>query len=247
MKISIITASYNNKKTLQQTISSVLAQDYNNIEYIIVDGGSLDGTVQMVQSYGKYIHQFISEPDNGIYDALNKGVKMATGDVVGFMHSDDFFASNTIISEIVKTFQKNNVDAVYGDLHYVSEKDPNKIVRNWVSSSFSEDKLKRGWMPPHPTLYIKNDCYKKFGLYNTKLRIAADYELILRYFGKNRITSAYLPKTIVKMRMGGASNNGLKAIKKKMKEDYWALKENNIGGFYTLAIKNLSKLTQFLK
>ncbi|MBB3700969.1 glycosyltransferase [Flammeovirga yaeyamensis] len=246
MKISIITASYNNKLTLEQTINSVLSQDYSNIEYIIVDGGSKDGTVKLVESYGRKIQQFISEPDKGIYDALNKGVKMATGDVVGFMHSDDFFASNDIVSNIARTFTNSNVDAVYGNLHYVGAEDSSKIVRNWVSSDFSFRKLRQGWMPPHPTLYIKNECYKKYGLYNTDLRIAADYELILRYFGKYQITSAYLPKTIVKMRLGGASNQSFKAIIKKMKEDYWALKNNNIGGVYTLLYKNFSKITQFI-
>ncbi|OHX64931.1 glycosyltransferase family 2 protein [Flammeovirga pacifica] len=247
MKISIITASFNNKKTLQQTIHSVLSQDYDNIEYIIIDGGSTDGTVEMISSYGNKITTFISEPDEGIYDALNKGVRLATGDVVGFMHSDDFFASTTIVSEIAQTFKNTHVDAVYGDLHYVAEQDPTKTIRNWVSSDFINHKLKRGWMPPHPTLYIKNECYKKYGLYNTQLRIAADYDLILRYFGTHQITSAYLPKTIVKMRLGGASNNSIKAIKNKMKEDYWALKHNKIGGIFTLAIKNLSKITQFIK
>ncbi|NLR90495.1 glycosyltransferase family 2 protein [Flammeovirga agarivorans] len=245
MKVSIITASYNNKETLQQTINSVLSQDYSNIEYIIVDGGSTDGTIEMVSSYGKRIDTFISEPDKGIYDALNKGIKHATGDVVGFMHSDDFFASTYVISQLVETFKRNKVDAVYGDLHYVNADNPYKIIRNWVSSDFTFSKLSKGWMPPHPTLYLKNECYKKYGLYNTNLRIAADYELILRYFGKYKVSSSYMPVTMVKMRIGGASNQNIKAIWKKLKEDYWALNNNNVGGLSTLILKNLSKVTQF--
>lgn len=246
MKISIITIAYNSGHSIADAINSVLAQTYPDIEYIIVDGKSKDQTVEIVKSYGDRIAKFVSEPDNGIYDALNKGIRMATGDVVGFMHSDDLFASNEIIAKVAGIFQQQEVDSIYGDLQYVYKNDTNKVLRYWKSGSFSRAKLRMGWMPPHPTFYVKKKIYDQYGLFNTDFRIAADYDTMLRFLGKHRISTVYLPKVMVKMRVGGASNRSLKNIIKKSKEDMKAIHDNQFGSVFTLVFKNLRKVTQFI-
>ena len=246
MKISIITIAYNSGHSIADAINSVLAQTYPDIEYIIVDGKSKDQTVEIVKSYGDRIAKFVSEPDNGIYDALNKGIRMATGDVVGFMHSDDLFASNEIIAKVAGIFQQQEVDSIYGDLQYVYKNDTNKVLRYWKSGSFSRTKLRMGWMPPHPTFYVKKKIYDQYGLFNTDFRIAADYDTMLRFLGKHRISTVYLPKVMVKMRVGGASNRSLKNIIKKSKEDMKAIHDNQFGSVFTLVFKNLRKVTQFI-
>jgi len=247
MKISIITISYNSGHSISDAINSVLSQTYSDIEYIIVDGKSKDNTVEIVKSYGSKIAKFVSEPDKGIYDALNKGIRMATGDVIGFMHSDDLFASNDIIAKAADIFEKNDVDSIYGDLQYVYKNDTNKVLRYWKSGVFSIRRLKMGWMPPHPTFYVKKKVYDTYGVFNTDFRIAADYDTMIRFLGKHRISTHYLPEVMVKMRVGGASNRSLKNIIKKTKEDMKALKDNNFGSVFTLVFKNLRKVTQFIK
>lgn len=246
MKISIITIAYNSGHSIADAIQSVLSQTYPDIEYVIVDGKSKDNTVEVVKSFGNRISKFVSEPDKGIYDALNKGIRMATGDVIGFMHSDDLFAADDIIEKVATLFAKNNVDSIYGDLEYVYKNDTNKVLRYWKSGEFSIRKLKMGWMPPHPTFYVKKAVYDKYGLFNTNFRIAADYDTILRFLGKHRISTMYLPEVMVKMRVGGASNRSLKNIIKKTKEDMQAIQDNQFGSLFTLAFKNLRKLTQFV-
>lgn len=246
MKISIITIAYNSGHSIADAINSVLAQTYPDIEYIIVDGKSKDQTVEIVKSYGDRIAKFVSEPDKGIYDALNKGIRMATGDVVGFMHSDDLFASNEIIAKVAGIFQQQEVDSIYGDLQYVYKNDTTKVLRYWKSGKFSRTKLKLGWMPPHPTFYVKKKIYDQYGLFNTEFRIAADYDTMLRFLGKHRISSVYLPTVMVKMRVGGASNRSLKNIIKKSKEDMKAIHDNHFGSVFTLVFKNLRKVTQFI-
>jgi glycosyltransferase len=246
MKISIITIAYNSGHSIADAIQSVLSQTYPDIEYVIVDGKSKDNTVEVVKSFGNRISKFVSEPDKGIYDALNKGIRMATGEVIGFMHSDDLFASNDVIEKVAALFAKNNVDSIYGDLEYVYKNDTNKVLRYWKSGDFSIRKLKMGWMPPHPTFYVKKAVYDKYGLFNTNFRIAADYDTILRFLGKHRISTMYLPEVMVKMRVGGASNRSLKNIIKKTKEDMQAIQDNQFGSLFTLAFKNLRKLTQFV-
>jgi len=245
MKISIITAVYNNKKTIKDAIESVINQTHNNIEYIIIDGGSDDGTVDIVKSYGEKIDKFISEKDGGIYDALNKGLKIATGDAIGFMHSDDIYVDNTIIKKISKEFKNYNLDGIYGNLVYINKNNTSKTVRYWKSEKFDKRLLKKGWMPPHPTLFLKKKIYDKYGNFDTTFRIAADYDFILRIFQKN-LNIKYLPTVFYKMRMGGASNQSIKNIILKSKEDLKALKKNNIGGLSTLFFKNFSKIQQFL-
>lgn len=246
MKISIITAVYNNESEIGRAIESVLGQTYHDIEYIIVDGGSTDGTMSVVNSYKSRIATIISEPDKGIYDALNKGIALATGDVIGFMHSDDMFADATIVAQIAMAYTDSAVDTVYGDLQYVRKEDTSRVVRHWKSSPFELRQLYRGWMPPHPTVYLRRTVYEQYGVFDTSFRIAADYDFMLRIFRDNDRNTVYIPTVFVKMRVGGESNS-VKNYIRKWKEDIRALKRNKIGGMGVLAIKNLSKLGQFLK
>lgn len=246
-KISIITVTYQSEGTLGTAIESVLGQTYANIEYIIVDGASKDNTADLVKSYGNGIAQFVSEPDHGIYNAMNKGLGMATGDVIGFLHADDILASPHTIEEIAQTFEKSEIGAVYGDLEYIDKSNTQKVIRYWKSQAFELPLLRKGWMPPHPTLYIKKEWIDKTGQFNEKYRIAADYDYILRLFKSPSLIVAYIPHTIVKMRVGGASNQSLRNIYLKSKEDYLALRRNKIGGWVTLLFKNLSKIEQFVK
>jgi glycosyltransferase len=234
MKVSIITIAYNSGHAIADAINSVVSQTYNDIEYIIVDGKSKDNTVEIVKSFGNKISKFVSEPDKGIYDALNKGISMATGDIVGFMHSDDLFANNEIIEHVVEKFKQNDSDSLYGDLQYVYKENTDKVLRYWKSGTYTIRKLKMGWMPPHPTFYVKRWVYEKYGGFNIDMGIAADYDTMLRFLGKYRISTQYLPEVMVKMRVGGASNRSLKNIIKKSSEDWDAF-------------KNLNKVTQFIK
>lgn len=247
MKVSVITVVYNNVSTLRDTIESVLAQDYSNIEYIIVDGGSTDGTVALVQSYGERIHKFISEKDNGLYDAINKGIRLASGEVIGLLHSDDLFYGTSSVSQIVDAFVQNPVDSVYADLHYVDKRETSKIVRNWISGSFQRERFKLGWMPPHPTFYVRREVYETYGLYDTEFKSAADYELMLRYLYKFGISTHYIHHTLVKMRVGGESNRSFKHRIRANREDYFAWKKNKLETrFYTRFLKPLRKLHQYL-
>lgn len=246
MKVSIITVVYNNVSTLRDTIESVLGQDYSDIEYIIIDGLSTDGTVELVQSYGTRIHKFVSEKDKGLYDAINKGISLASGEIVGLLHSDDLFFSTAAIRKVVDGFYTSSADSVYGDLHYVDKVDTWKIVRNWRSGSYQRCKFRRGWMPPHPTFYVKRSVYETYGLYDTDFKSAADYELMLRYLYKYNISTHYLPNTLVKMRVGGESNRNLFNRLQANKEDYFAWKKNNLSpSIYTRFLKPLRKLHQY--
>lgn len=248
MKVSLITATYNSAATIKSCMDSVLNQTYDAIEYIIVDGGSKDATPGIIQEKASANNTIIfsSEPDKGIYDALNKGVKKATGDIIGFVHSDDFLADDQVIQNIVTAFEEHQVDGVFGDLHYVALENTDRVVRNWVSRDFEPNLLKAGWMPAHPTLYLKKEVYEINGVFDLGYKIAADYDFILRIFKQADLKFYYLPKTIVKMRVGGASNRSLKNIIQKTKEDYRAVKHNKTGNWTTIAVKNLSKLKQFI-
>lgn len=248
MKVSIITATYNSASTIKMCMDSVLNQTYDDIEYIIVDGGSKDETLSYIKEKATEHPEIVfnSEPDKGIYDALNKGIKKATGDVVGFVHSDDFLAENNIITDIANSFKRENVDGVYGNLHYVALENTDKVIRNWVSNPFQSKLLKQGWMPAHPTLYLKKELYDEYGGFNLSYKIAADYDFILRIFKQEHLKFCFIPKTVVKMRLGGASNRSLKNIIQKTKEDYRAIRLNDIGGWTTIFIKNVSKIKQFL-
>ena len=247
MKISIITSVYNNQETITEAMESVLSQTYPDIEYIIVDGGSSDNTVDIIKTYQDRLGAFISEPDNGIYDGLNKGIKLATGDVIGFLHSDDLYQDNTVIEKVAQAFINNATDSVYGDLTYVNKSDPSKIIRFWQSGEFTLKKLNYGWMPPHPTFFVRRSIYQQYGCFDTHFKIAADYDLMLRFLGKFKISTYYIPSVLIKMRVGGASNKSLKNVIRKSTEDLRAMRNNGIGGWVSLVVKNFSKLGQFVK
>lgn len=246
MKISIITAVYNREATIGQAIRSVTSQTHPSVEHLIIDGASKDGTLAEVQRCKTPSMRIVSAPDNGIYDALNKGLALAGGDVIGLMHSDDFFAHPQVLEKVASTFSTSRVDAVYGDLDYVSASDPQRVVRHWTSGHYSPARLRRGWMPPHPALFLRREVIEHWGGYDTSFTIAADYDSILRYFGTGRISAAYLPEVLVKMRVGGESNRSAGRILRKSREDLRALKKNGIGGVDALIWKNLSKLGQFI-
>jgi glycosyltransferase len=244
MKISIITASYNNCGTIEDTILSVLSQTYPYIEYILVDGGSTDGTVDVIKKYDTAVTKWISEPDNGIYHALNKGLAMASGDVIGYIHADDVLHDYFTVAAVAQVFQSRQCHAVYGDLVYVARQDVQNVVRFWKSCPFHPKLLRKGWMPPHPTLFVRKEAYEKYGNFNTDLHISADYDLVLRFFGQPEFKSVYLPRIFVRMRMGGISNRNFRNILRKSIEDYKTMRNNNKGGIVSLAIKNISKLSQ---
>lgn len=247
MKISIITVVYNGASTLRSCIDSVLSQDYSSVEYIIVDGQSKDGTVDLVKAYGSRIDQFISEPDKGIYDAMNKGLKLATGDVIGILNADDFYASNTVISDIVKEMKVTNADGAYGDLEYVDAINNDLVKRSWKSGAYKINSFMNGWMPPHPTFFLKKTVYEAKGGFRLDLGSAADYELMLRMIHKEAIKLAYVPKVLVKMRMGGVSNSNLSNRLAANRNDRKAWEVNGLKPhFYTLWLKPLRKVLQFI-
>jgi glycosyltransferase involved in cell wall biosynthesis len=249
MKVTIITITYNSAATLEDTLRSVVNQDYPNIEYLIIDGKSKDNTLQIVDKYKDKITKVVSEKDKGLYDALNKGIALATGDIVGMLHSDDLYESNHVVSDIVKTFEKNpSADGVYADLVFVERNDINKVTRTWESGDYEEGDFLSGWMPPHPTFFVKKECYERFGGFNTSLRLSADYELMLRMIHKNKIKLAYLPKVVVKMRMGGVSNVSLFVRLKANIEDKMAWKLNGMKPkLFTRFLKPASKIMQYFK
>ena len=251
MKISIITITYNSAKTLPRALESVRSQTYGDIEHIIVDGASTDGTKELIINYQLSIInsqspkvRWISEPDEGIYNALNKGIRMATGDVIGFLHSDDRLFSADSIANIAAAFESSGADVVYGDLQYCHGA---KVVRRWRSNTFSPSSLKYGWMPPHPTVYVRREVYEQVGPYDEWFRISADYDMMLRIF-KAGYQTCYLPEVTVCMEVGGASNRNAKARLTKTQEDFLVLKKNHVGaGLLTVACKQLRKIRQFLR
>ena len=245
MKISIITITYNSAHTLQRALDSVQGQTYSDIEHIIVDGASTDGTVELIKAYAK-MHknvQWVSEHDDGIYNALNKGIRMATGDVIGFLHSDDVLYSPDSIEQIATAFKLSQADVVYGDLQYCKGE---KVVRRWNSNAFHPSMLKFGWMPPHPTVYVRREVYQEVGEYDEWFSISADYDMIIRIFTAG-YKVLYIPDILVSMEMGGASNKNTKARLSKTQEDCIVLKKNHVGaGLLTVACKQLRKIKQFL-
>lgn len=246
MKISIITAVRNRRDTIAGAVRSLQAQTHANHEHIVMDAVSIDGTLEELASLADPRMCVVSEADGGIYDALNKGMARASGDVIGLLHSDDFFASPDVLADIAAAFEVADVDAVYGDLQYVLANDTSRVVRYWKSGAFHPARLRKGWMPPHPALFIRREVYEQHGGYDTSYRIAADYDAILRWFGRVGIRAHYVPKVLVKMRAGGVSNRSLANIARKSIEDYRALRSNDVGGLGVLARKNLRKVSQFL-
>lgn len=227
LKISIITVSYNSGKTIEDTIKSILAQKYDNYEHIIIDGASKDNTLDIIKKYEKKYKgklKYISEKDKGLYDAMNKGIKMATGDVIGLLNSDDVYASNNVLSLVNKNLEKSNYDGVHADLLYVSE-DLKEPKRKWVAK---EGKIKNGWMPAHPTLYLKKEVYDQKGLYDLQFKIVSDFDFIVRVCNDENIKLKYIPENLIYMRLGGVSSAGLKGYIKNVKEANRVLKHNNV-------------------
>lgn len=247
MKVSIITATYNSSNTIIDTLKSLENQSYLDIEYIIIDGASKDNTLEIIKKYSTKVSKIISEPDKGIYDALNKGIENSTGDIIGFLHSDDIFAYSNAIEDLVNILINEQSQAIYADLEYVSKENTSNVVRRWVSGNYKHSNLKKGWMPPHPTFFMKRSLYKKYGNFDLNFKISADYDSLLRYLWLHNISVSYLPKVVTKMRVGGESNRSFLNILKKTKEDILVLKKNNIFWIYPLLMKNLSKLPQFIK
>jgi glycosyltransferase involved in cell wall biosynthesis len=245
LKISVITVVLNRRDTIEDTLRSVAIQSYGDVEHIVIDGCSSDGTLDVLNDCRNQIDVLLSEEDRGIYDALNKGIAMATGDVVGFLHADDVFADITVLSRIADAFADETVDATYGDLVYVREVDMARVIRHWSAGHFSKSKLMWGWMPPHPTFYVRRSIYTQLGGFDLRYRIAADYDTILRFLGRGKVRAAYIPEVLVKMRLGGVSNRSLANILLKSWEDYLCLRRNGVGGFGALVFKNLNKVGQF--
>jgi len=246
LKISVVTAVYQSEATVGEAIASVARQTHLDLEHVIVEGKSTDGSLAAINRAAHDRMLLISEPDNGIYDALNKGIRHATGDVIGFIHSDDFFAHDSVLARIAAAFEDPAVEAVFSDLDYVSQADTSRVVRHWSTGPFKPLRLKRGWMPAHPTLYLRREVYERFGGYDTNFAISADYDFILRYFSQTTGKSVYIPEVLYKMRLGGVSNRNWAKIRQKMQEDLLAIRRNRVGDVQTLALKNLSKLGQFL-
>lgn len=246
MKITVVTATYNCVSTIGDCLRSVAGQTHPDVEHIVVDGASEDGTVDFLYQHASQFSRIISEPDKGIYDALNKGVAHASGDIVGFLHADDLYADNTVLEDVAFAFLDPEVDAVYGDLTYVQKADTGKVVRYWRSSPFTRSRLATGWMPPHPTLYLRRGLYGEFGSFDLSYRIAADYDFMLRVLGTMKGEATYLPRVLVKMRVGGVSNRSIQNILRKSAEDLRALRSNRVGGMGSLMLKNGSKILQFV-
>ncbi|MFN5477503.1 MAG: glycosyltransferase family 2 protein [Sphingobacteriales bacterium] len=246
MKVSVITATFNSAATLTDTLSSVRDQTYPLVEHLIIDGGSKDNTMEIVAGF-PHIKQICSEKDRGIYDAMNKGVKRATGDIVGILNSDDFYASENVLREVVDTFEQSGCDAVYGDLQYVDKDDVSKVVRYWRSGPYQQGAFKWGWMPPHPSFFVRHTLYDRCGLFNLDMKTAADYELMLRMIHKEGASLQYLPNVLVKMRTGGASNSSLASRLKANADDRKAWDVNGLTPYwFTMYLKPIRKITQFI-
>lgn len=248
MKVTIITVTLNSARFLEDCIQSVISQDYKNIEHIIIDGGSTDATLSIIEKYKGHIAAWVSEKDQGMYDAINKGMRMATGDIIGTLNSDDTLSGATVIEDIVNAFDEQKVDSVYGDLVYVDQQNTQKIIRVWKGLPYKRRRYKHGWMPAHPTFYFKRELLEKFGYYETHYFTAADYEFMARYLFYFRISAYYIPKLIVKMRTGGMSNKTIYQRLRANRRDYLAMKRNRIPfPFIVSLLKPLIKLHQYKK
>jgi glycosyltransferase involved in cell wall biosynthesis len=241
--VSIITVSYNSRRTISDTIKSVIAQSYQNIEYIVIDGSSSDGTIEIIKSFGYRISKFISEPDDGIYDAINKGIKLAKGNIIGILNSDDVFYDDFVIEKVVKSFQECEIDAVFGDVQFIDPVKTVKIVRYYSSKLFKVSKFRFGFMPAHPSFYVKRELFENLGYYKTDYIIAADYELLVRFLYINRIKYKYLEIPFVSMRTGGISNKSIYSNYVLNKEIARACKENGLyTNYFFIYSKYFSKL-----
>lgn len=245
IRISVVTATWNCAETIADCLASFAEQTLAQREHLVIDGASTDGTLGILEARRHQLAVLLSEPDGGIYDALNKGIARATGDVIGFLHADDIYGDADVLASVADIFSDPDIGAVYGDLQYVRKEDTTRVVRHWRAGPYSARKLAWGWMPPHPTLYVRREWYEKTGAFDTSYRIAADYLSVLTLFSQPGFRAAYLPRVMVKMRLGGTSNRSLANIGRKSREDYRALRSTGVGGLGALAWKNLSKLAQF--
>ena len=252
MKISIITVSYNSSKTIEDTFKSVLNQTYKNIEYLVIDGHSKDGTVNIIKKYEERFKnenielKWISEKDKGLYDAMNKGIEMSTGDIIGIVNSDDFYNGEEVLQEVVKKFLESDYMGVYGDLVYVEQTNTDIVKRYWKSKKYKIDNFLFGWMPPHPTVFLKKEVYEKYGNFRLDMGTSADYEILIRFFYKHKLKMGYIPKILVRMREGGVSNIDVKARIKANKTDKKAWIVNDIiPYFFTIYLKPFRKIKQF--
>ena len=247
MKITIITVAYNSARTIGDTLRSVAAQSHADIEHIVIDGASTDGTLDVVRREGQHVSRVVSQPDRGIYDAMNKGLALATGDAVGFLNSDDMFATEHSVAHLAATLESNAVDAVFGDLVFVDAKDTQRVVRYWRAQPHLPGASASGWMPPHPTLYVRLDALRRSGGFSLNYRLQADFELTLRLFEIQKIRASYLPEVLVRMRMGGATTGSLRNIIRGNVEASRACRSNGFpGGLRFIARKMASRLPQFL-
>lgn len=246
MKVSIITVTFNSEATIKDTLLSIKEQSYKDIEHIIIDGASVDNTINVLKENG-HSGPLLSEPDKGIYDAMNKGIKMATGDIIGILNSDDFYPDNLVIEKVVKSFASGDCDGVYGDLMYVDALYVKKILRKWIAGIYNRKLFYKGWMPPHPTFFVRKEVYEKYGFFNLDFKTSSDYELLLRFMFLNNIRVKYIPNVLVHMRTGGHSNKSIKNRLAAHKEDYMAWKSNGLSPkWYTLAMKPLRKVKQYV-
>lgn len=246
MKISIITVTYNSSATIKDTLESVNEQDHPDVEHIIVDGLSTDGTLKIVSGY-THVAKVVSEKDKGIYDAMNKGIHAATGDIVGILNSDDFYEGKDVLSRVAAVFNEKNCDALYGDLQYVEKLNLVKVARHWKAGNYSKDSFKWGWMPPHPTFFVKKSVYEKLGMFNLDMKTAADYELMLRFIHRYQISVEYIPNVLVRMRTGGVSNKNIINRLRANREDKEAWVVNGLEKFwFTLYLKPIRKILQFI-
>ena len=247
MKISIITVSFNSARTIADTLQSVDAQTWSEIEHIVIDGASTDDTMAIISAHDTPGRIVSSEKDHGIYDAMNKGLRLATGDLVGFLNADDVFADPGAVARLAAAADRTGADALFSDLVYVRQHDLDAVVRYWACGAFSRRRLHLGWMPPHPTFYLRRSLLAKIGEFDTGLRIAADYDFMLRALCRADITTAHIPAVMVRMRTGGVSNRSLAMLWRKSSEDLLALRRSGVGGWPTLVCKNLRKLPQFFQ
>ena len=247
MKVSIITVCLNSAETIEDTIRSILRQDYKEIEYIVVDGGSTDGTLEILAKYQGRISKCISEPDDGIYDAMNKGIKLSTGEIIATLNSNDVYANDTILSDMVELMQRNSLDAAYGDLVYIDHKDTDHVARFWKTGQYKRGAFSYGWVIPHPTFFCRKVLFEKYGYFNEKFQIAADFELMLRFIERHQIKLGYLPKTIVRMRTGGRANV-LRGMIRGNWEIIQSFRLNNLRlSPWFLVVKPVAKISQLFK
>lgn len=245
MKISVVTAVMNGRATLPQMLASLAKQTYPDVEHVVQDGGSNDGTLAYLRAQGHPAMALQSAPDTGIYDAINQGIARANGDVIGLLHADDELASDNVLARVADAMRNQAIDGVYGDLQYVARDDETRVIRHWKAGGYMPAQLRRGWMPPHPTLYLRRSVFERAGLYDTSYRISGDYDGMLRFLTTGQVRLAYIPQVMVRMKMGGVSNKSFAHMIQKSREDYRAIRRHKVGGIGTLVAKNLSKLPQF--